>query len=212
VPRISAARREANRVRIVAAARRCFSRDGFHQTSMPAIAAAAGVSVGAPYRYFASKEEIILEIAGDAFRVVFEPVGRLLAGVDEARGALGLADVVVGLVESLGSSRTGDLDGEPVEVDELLRCAVQAWGELLRHDGVREQANLGFDRVLEQLADAVRNSPAADRFAGVDPVHLARLTMALVHGLVLQRTAFGLTDPAGVAADLRLLLGPAPER
>ncbi|WP_106968974.1 helix-turn-helix domain-containing protein [Streptomyces sp. PRh5] len=33
---------------IVAAARRRFSRDGFHQSSMPDIAAEAGVSAGAP--------------------------------------------------------------------------------------------------------------------------------------------------------------------
>ena len=66
MPRITPERREAKRAEIVAAARRCFSRDGFHQTSMPDIAAEAGVSAGAPYRYFASKEEIILAIAGDA--------------------------------------------------------------------------------------------------------------------------------------------------
>src|ERR1041385_5448735 len=82
VPRITPERREAKRAEIVAAARRCFSRDGFHQTSMPDIAAEAGVSAGAPYRYFASKEEIILAIAGDAFRLIFEPVERLGARHD----------------------------------------------------------------------------------------------------------------------------------
>ncbi|MFJ9341987.1 helix-turn-helix domain-containing protein [Streptomyces sp. NPDC101733] len=48
VPRITDERRAANRAQIVAAARRCFSRDGFHQTSMPDIAAEAGVSAGPP--------------------------------------------------------------------------------------------------------------------------------------------------------------------
>src|ERR1700759_1025601 len=90
VPRISAERRQANRAQIVAAARRCFSRQGFHQTSMPDIAAEAGVSVGAPYRYFSSKEEIILEIAGDAFRMIFDPVERLA----EANADLTVAHLV----------------------------------------------------------------------------------------------------------------------
>ncbi|MGW1752180.1 TetR family transcriptional regulator [Streptomyces sp. NPDC002092] len=48
MPRITPERREAKRAEIVAAARRCFARGGFHQTSMPDIAAAAGVSAGAP--------------------------------------------------------------------------------------------------------------------------------------------------------------------
>jgi AcrR family transcriptional regulator len=47
MPRITQERRDAKRANIVAAARRCFSRDGFHQTSMPEIAREAGVSAGA---------------------------------------------------------------------------------------------------------------------------------------------------------------------
>src|SRR5689334_6249736 len=59
VPRLTDERREARRAEIVAAARRCFARDGFHQTSMPDIAREAGMSAGAFYRYFPSKEDVI---------------------------------------------------------------------------------------------------------------------------------------------------------
>lgn len=48
---------------ILAAAQRCFSRSGFHQASMQEICAEAGMSPGNLYRYFASKEAIILGIA-----------------------------------------------------------------------------------------------------------------------------------------------------
>ena len=37
----------------------CFSRDGFHATSMDQVIAATGMSSSAVYRYFGSKEEII---------------------------------------------------------------------------------------------------------------------------------------------------------
>jgi TetR/AcrR family transcriptional regulator, repressor for uid operon len=51
------------RTEILAAAQRCFAQNGFHQTSMQEICAAAGMSPGNLYRYFPSKEAIIAGIA-----------------------------------------------------------------------------------------------------------------------------------------------------
>jgi len=51
------------RTEILDAARRCFARTGFHQTSMQQICAEAGMSPGNVYRYFPSKEAIIAGIA-----------------------------------------------------------------------------------------------------------------------------------------------------
>src|SRR5919109_4410253 len=126
MPRITEQRRTARRAEIVAAARRCFSRDGFHQTSMPDIAAEAGVSTGAPYRYFAGKDDIILEIAGDAFRMIFEPLERAVEHGD----ALTVPDLIRASVSRASEAVTTDAAGQPVPVEELLRCAVQAWAEL----------------------------------------------------------------------------------
>jgi AcrR family transcriptional regulator len=203
MPRITDAHREARRAEIIAAARRCFSRDGFHQTSMPDIAAEAGVSVGAPYRYFASKEEIILEIAGDAFRVIFEPVERLVG----AGAAVSVAGLVEASVEPVSGPVTHDRSGAPAPVDELLRCAVQAWGELLRHEEMRRRAVEGFERVRADMALALRRGQQAGTVpAGLDADRGTRVVMALLHGFVLQRTAFGLDDTAGFTHDVRSIL------
>lgn len=204
MPRITPERRAAKRAEIVAAARRCFSRDGFHQTSMPDIAAEAGVSAGAPYRYFASKEEIILAIAGDAFRLIFEPVERLAAG----SAAPTLPDLVAACVETISVESVTDAAGRPVPVDELLRCAVQAWSELLRNEAVLSPAAAGFETVRRTIADALRRGQAAGGVpVTLDPGYGARVVMALLHGLVLQRVAFGLTDPAVLTGDIRTLMG-----
>jgi AcrR family transcriptional regulator len=48
--------------RIVEAGKRLFAEQGFHATGMRAIARAAGVSIGAIYHYFASKDEIFLAV------------------------------------------------------------------------------------------------------------------------------------------------------
>ena len=62
--RAAAAQRQADRREVILdAARRCFARSGFHQTSMQSICAEAGMSPGGLYRYFPSKEAIIAGIA-----------------------------------------------------------------------------------------------------------------------------------------------------
>lgn len=54
---------EKRKRQILDAALACFSRKGFHQTSMQEICAEAGLSAGALYRYFPSKSELIVAIA-----------------------------------------------------------------------------------------------------------------------------------------------------
>src|SRR5918992_4819925 len=56
------------RATILDAAEQCFSRAGFHQTSMNDICQAAGMSPGNLYRYFPSKEAIIAGIT-ERFRL-----------------------------------------------------------------------------------------------------------------------------------------------
>ncbi len=62
-PRIAAQdRAEAQRQRILKAARQRFIEQGFHAASMESIAQLAGVSTGLSYRYFRNKRALILAI------------------------------------------------------------------------------------------------------------------------------------------------------
>jgi AcrR family transcriptional regulator len=204
VPRISPERREAKRGEIIAAARRCFSRAGFHQTSMPEIAAEAGLSAGAPYRYFASKEEIILAIAAEAFHLIFEPVRRLA----DATAAPALADLVAASLATIEQDTVTDEAGRAVPVAELLRCVVQTWSEILRSEEVRDGATAGFEGVRGSIADALRRGQAAGTMPpDADPDLAARAAMGLLHGLLLQRVAFGTADTGGLAEGIRAVLG-----
>jgi AcrR family transcriptional regulator len=65
MPKVSAEYRAERRAHILAAARRCFVRDGFHASSMQELVGEAGMSSGAVYRYFASKDAVIEAIAAD---------------------------------------------------------------------------------------------------------------------------------------------------
>src|SRR3954462_1158614 len=63
VPRVSEDHVLARRQQILTAARACFLTKGLHNTSMQDLIQEAGLSVGAVYRYFKSKNEIINAIA-----------------------------------------------------------------------------------------------------------------------------------------------------
>ena len=159
MPRITPERRAARRAQIVAAARRCFSRDGFHQTSMPDIAMEAGLSVGASYRYFTGKEQVILEIARQAFGTMFTPLLQLL----EQGRPVSIADMVASAVDPFSGESVTPVTGDPIPVDELLRCGVQAWAELLRHESLHQHAAAGVDHVRTQMSAALRRGQAAGK-------------------------------------------------
>ena len=74
-------RRAATRAALVTAARELFTRDGFEATSIDAVATRAGVTKGAVYHYFDTKEAL--------FRAVFEQVEEeLVVRVATAAGAV----------------------------------------------------------------------------------------------------------------------------
>src|ERR1700710_1732750 len=62
MPRVGQAHLDARRPQIVDAARARFASHGFARTSMADLVAASGLSIGAIYRYFSSKDEIVTAI------------------------------------------------------------------------------------------------------------------------------------------------------
>ena len=197
MPYITDARRAARRAEMVAAARRCFARDGFHQTSMPDIAAEAGLSAGAFYRYFPSKDDIVFEVAQQAFATVFGPVDDLL----DAEGPVAVADLVEAMTRSIAGPPPTDAAGAPVPVDEMLRCVVQTWSELLRSPLLHERAQAAFEHRRTRLAAVLRRGIGAGTVArGLDPDAGGAVLVALLLGFLLERVAFGVDDAEGVDA------------
>ena len=68
MPKISDKKREDRRQQILEAALACFSEDGFHQTGMADIVKRSGLSHGAVYLYFQSKDDLIEALADDRHR------------------------------------------------------------------------------------------------------------------------------------------------
>ena len=65
MPKITAAHEQQRRAQILSAAMACFARQGYHATSMDDVVRESGLSVGAIYSYFASKEDLFLALSDD---------------------------------------------------------------------------------------------------------------------------------------------------
>jgi TetR/AcrR family transcriptional regulator, transcriptional repressor of aconitase len=86
MPRVGQAHLDARRQQIVDAARARFAVHGFARTSMADVVAESGLSIGAIYRYFSSKEELVTAVceqADEAFptELTAQSVGRFLEHV-----------------------------------------------------------------------------------------------------------------------------------
>jgi AcrR family transcriptional regulator len=68
MPRVAQSHLDARRQQIVDAARTRFASHGFARTSMADIVAESGLSTGAIYRYFTSKQEIVTAVCEEGSR------------------------------------------------------------------------------------------------------------------------------------------------
>src|SRR3954454_3162407 len=82
VPKVTEEHRLARRAQIVAAARTCVTSEGFHKTTMADVIRESGLSAGAVYGYFKSKEEIVAAIADEALGTVDQVFRQILATQD----------------------------------------------------------------------------------------------------------------------------------
>src|SRR5260370_1091304 len=92
MPRLTARTRDARRQQILAAAQRCFTRNGFQATTMQDIFAEAGLSAGSVYSHFTGKDEIITAIADDVIDTITATAGAALpraAGAPPGQGGDG---------------------------------------------------------------------------------------------------------------------------
>lgn len=181
---------------ILAAAGRCFVRDGFDATSMKSICREAGMSPGTVYHYFASKAEIVVGIIERESSMAAE----LIATVDKN------AHVIAGLFSVIDRIEADLTD------DELVLHA-EIGAVLLRDPQLREQARLAEEDMIARLAARLDHAKAAglidDR---LDALTMAILIGALIDGLIWRaslhgRPAFLASLPSVKQAIGRMLTG-----
>lgn len=178
MPRVSDEHLAARRRQILDAARRCFVTKGLHNTSMQDLIREADLSVGAVYRYFKSKTDIVAAIADEVI------------GMLDAR----LASAPTGSPPSLYEAmehvlRTIDKELGP---EGAFRVGLQVWAEAVIDPAI---ADIVAPRYLE-LRARLRGFAAHARDVGELPADTdldatAATLLSLVTGYALQRTLVG---------------------
>jgi len=198
MPKVTDAHRAARREQILTAAGNCFARKGFHATSMADVIGEAGLSAGAVYLYFRSKEEIIVGVAGEVFAGI---EARLLefVGRDEPPGPADIADFLV-QQPSIARQRA------PADFFPLL---LSVWSEASRNPTVNAVAGRVIAELRVLLGQALHRWMDAGHPFAMDPDQLASVIISLVQGLVVQQAIDGQPPLEQYRATLRALFEAA---
>jgi AcrR family transcriptional regulator len=208
MPKVSREYLDGRRTQILAAAERCFSRQGFHRATMQDVVAESGLSPGAIYRYFRGKGAIVSALAADRHARERAVLAR----------AIGRGHVVASLRELLHGF-LGAL-ADPAERSRR-RLGVQLWAEALRDPAILETVRQGLHGPRRAIAGALAQAQKRGELAPrLDPDAMARLCIAVFHGLVLQQAWDDREDvgacvgalEALLTGGLRLAPGPAHRR
>ncbi|MGW1726725.1 TetR/AcrR family transcriptional regulator [Streptomyces sp. NPDC002306] len=179
---------------ILEAARRCFLRNGgFQATSMQDIFAESGLSSGAVYRYFSSKDDMILAIAENNIREVIDMI-RTVAD-EQSGGAVGAA-----------LAAAADLVLTKAENEGLAELSVQVWAEALRNPRLGRQYRHMLTQTRAEVAAIVRDHQD-DRHLPPDvpATALADVLVSILPGYILQRALLGPQTMVGFAEALHAL-------
>jgi len=172
-------RGEKSRERILSAAQECFARYGYDATGVAEICRRAGLSKGAFYHHFPSKQAVFLEL-----------LERWLSGLDaqlvEARaGARTVPEALLrmtGMVRQVFRMAGGQL---PLFLEFLTKAA---------HDPAVWQATIApYRRYRTFFSRMIEAGIAEGSLRPVDPEITAQVIVSLAVGLLLQ----GLLDPHG---------------
>lgn len=193
--RVSQQHLEARRRQILDGAARCFARDGFHATTMQDVLAETGLSAGAVYRYFPSKEAMIAEIA----RHVLDAVHLAFERESNAAYPAPPDEILLEAMTRVGGS-----------LDYPASMVLQVWSETLRNPELAALLHGFLDQVVASWTRIVETYQRRGMMPrDLPPEHVARTLIATCQGFLVQR-ALGYEDPVWLRHGLRGLLSFRP--
>ena len=174
MPKVTDEHRDRRRRQILDAAVACFDRRGLHATTTDEIVAEAGLSAGAIYRYFDSKDAIIEAVAAERHAHERSLLADALAGNDPRASLRSFLE------------RYFVWLGDPEE-QRRRRVNVYVWAEALHNPRLAGVVTSGL-APLDQSVRAVRAAVRSGAFPpGLDAEPFVRVVLALLQGFVLQQ-------------------------
>ncbi|CPR11483.1 transcriptional regulator [Mycobacterium bohemicum DSM 44277] len=194
MPKVTPEYRAERRAHIMAAARRCFIRNGFHAASMHDLVEEAGMSSGAVYRYFPSKDAVIEAIAADNLEQVVAVIGQ---SIDDGASP----QTAIATVLDFVTHRHGE--------DGFAAIAVLVWSEALRNPTLATHLRHAIATAFAKLS-AEAHHPSAGQ---LDPTALADLLLCVLPGYLMRLALGGHTAVENIPSAIEKVLNlpePAP--
>jgi TetR/AcrR family transcriptional repressor of nem operon len=174
VARYGKEHKEVTRRRVIEAAGRRFKRDGIDGSGIAALMADAGLTNGAFYAHFASKDDLVATVVADQLRAQSESFGHL------APGRVGVEQMVRAYLSVEHRDNLEDGCPSAALLDEIGRCA----------DATRQAFTDGVLPVIDEIA--VRLAPDDPRSARVKTLSVFAMmlgTLQLSRALADRRLA-----------------------
>ncbi len=175
-------RSEETRQKILQAAEALFAQKGYDATGVADLCAASGVSKGAFYHHFPSKQSVFLALLEGWLKQLDEQLQQTLNSH---------SNIPEGLIE-LARSTEAIFEG----TNTRARIFLEFWIQATRQPEIWQAAVAPYYRYLERFTQLIQNSETQGSLSlkeGVDPQVIARMILALALGMLLQ--AF--FDPQG---------------
>lgn len=184
---------EARRAQILEAAKRCFARQGYHETKVDNIVREAGLSKGALYWYFKSKEEL-LDALCDSF-------------AKELQEDFLKASAVKTLDPEYLICELGAMLMERVLNDPEHRLIwMEHWSMASRDPKSQQKLNRVHQGWLDIIVPLIKRNVKEGKLKPVDPKQLAMSLMALFDGILTHQALRDLDAPALWRSTTRMLL------
>jgi AcrR family transcriptional regulator len=185
MPKVDQAHSDARRRQILDAAIECISEQGIHRTTMRDIIERSGLSTGAIYQYFKSKEEMVVAIADERHGKERELIG--YAAKD---------DKAVDRLRRVAKDFFALL--RDPEERKRRRASVYLWAEALHDSEILTIAGVGVDEPLAELVELVRKAQRQGSLPGsLQPEGFARTMIAIFQGFILQQAWDETADAEG---------------
>jgi AcrR family transcriptional regulator len=193
MPKISDEKRQARQAQILDAATLCFARDGFHRTSMEDIVRESGLSPGAIYCYFRSKQDMVEAISAERHARDQAVLAELASSPNLSEGLDRIARALICMLQ------------EPKE-RQRRKVSIQFWAESLHDAKIRKVAERGLrqrDLLTQTLRDAQQKGELAET---LDADSVSRVIFALLQGFILQQAWEPALDTTGYVTTAMALL------
>jgi AcrR family transcriptional regulator len=172
-------RSEETRTRLLKAAEISFAQQGFDATSVAKICQTAGMTKGAFYHHFSSKEQVFLEL-----------LRRWLEGLESQM--ISLREETVSVPEEL-LSMSGLIPEVLKAAEDQLPIYLEFWTRAMRDPNVMQELITPIHHYRSLFSEMASKGISEGTLKEVDPETTAKLILALALGLLIQ----GLIDPRG---------------